>query len=77
MEQPCGFCDLCENRVLAEAPGSPEPFGCKSWVRHKEWGRGLVMRYEGDKVIVLFDEVGEKKLAVDFVAAHGLLEPLG
>ena len=55
---------------------SHEPFPCKSWVKHQTWGKGLVMHYEGDKVIILFDDIGEKPLAVNFVIEHELLERL-
>jgi ATP-dependent DNA helicase RecQ len=43
-------------------------------VRHGEWGRGVVQRYEGDQMVVLFDEVGYKTLGVDLVEERGLLE---
>jgi hypothetical protein len=32
--------------------------------------------YEGDKVTVMFEAVGEKRLAVDFVLTHGRLKAL-
>jgi ATP-dependent DNA helicase RecQ len=35
------------------------------------------MRYEGDRIVVLFDEVGYKTLSLAAVAERGLLEPLG
>lgn len=38
--------------------------------------RGEV-HYEADRVVVLLDEVGEKRLAVDFVVVHRLLETVG
>jgi ATP-dependent DNA helicase RecQ len=34
-----------------------------------------VQRYEGDKMTVLFDEVGYKTLGVGLVLERGLLEP--
>jgi ATP-dependent DNA helicase RecQ len=34
------------------------------------------MRYEGDKMVILFDEVGYKTLGVDFVTVRGLLKPI-
>ena len=33
--------------------------------------------YEGGKLIVLFDTVGYKTLAVDVVTQNGLLQPAG
>ena len=32
------------------------------------------MRYEGDKMVVLFDTIGYKTLAVTLVAANALLQ---
>ena len=44
-------------------------------VEHTEWGNGVVMRVEDDRITVLFDEVGYKTLALAAVldqrpAAH-------
>jgi ATP-dependent DNA helicase RecQ len=73
-EAPCGYCDNCEAGItVAEDVGS-QPFPLNSRVRHGEWGEGLVQRYEGDKMVVLFDDVGYKTLDVELVAANGLLE---
>lgn len=73
----CGSCDACDLGLPETVPGPQRPFALKSWVKHGAWGRGLVLRYEGDKVVVMFDELGEKRLAVEFVMAHGLLEASG
>jgi ATP-dependent DNA helicase RecQ len=50
-----------------------EPFAVGSQVAHAEWGVGQVVRYEGDKIVVLFDLVGYKNLALDIVLGRGLL----
>ena len=34
------------------------------------------MRYEGDRIVVLFDEVGYKTLSLEAVQQRNLLEPL-
>jgi hypothetical protein len=44
-------------------------------VRHPEWGDGAVQRYDGDAVVVLFDEGGYRMLEIDLVLERGLLEP--
>ncbi|HCT79971.1 MAG TPA: hypothetical protein DGT23_26085, partial [Micromonosporaceae bacterium] len=44
-----------------------------STVRHADWGAGLVLSYEDDRMTVLFDEVGYKTLSVPVVRANGLL----
>jgi ATP-dependent DNA helicase RecQ len=73
-EVPCGNCDNCEARIVAEDPREL-PFELGSRVRHETWGAGDVQRYEGDKLVVLFDDVGYKTLAVDLVVEKSLLEP--
>ena len=74
LDEPCGHCDTCE---AGTAPSSPTPTTrrsrCEARVEHTEWGEGLVMRYEGDRIVVLFDEVGYRTLLLSAVAAGGLL----
>lgn len=53
-----------------------KPFPLQSWIMHREWGKGLVVRYEGDKVVVVFEAVGYKTLATAVVTERGLLERL-
>ena len=40
------------------------PFALGARVAHRDWGEGVVQRYDGDAMTVLFDEVGYKTLAV-------------
>ena len=72
-DAPCGYCDNCEASVVVEDEGD-EPFLINSRVVHEKWGEGLVQRYEGDKMVVLFDEVGYKTLGVDLVTERDLLK---
>jgi ATP-dependent DNA helicase RecQ len=73
-DPPCGNCDVC----LAGG-GAPvvveEPFPVASRVAHDEWGEGEVLRYERDKIVVLFDDAGYKTLAVPLVVERSLLRP--
>jgi ATP-dependent DNA helicase RecQ len=71
---PCGFCDNCEAGISMKEEEDNLPFPINSRVVHKMWGVGMVLRYEGDKMVVLFDDVGYKTLAVDVVTEHNLLE---
>ena len=71
-EEPCGFCDNCERGLVVQ--DLAQPFALGSRVRHDDWGEGLVERYEGDKMVVLFDGVGYKTLAVELVEDRKLLE---
>ena len=75
----CGACDNCESGT-AEAVGTSEelsPFPAGSRVRHAQWGEGQVLRVEGDRLVVLFDDLGYKTLSVGLALEKSLLERLG
>jgi ATP-dependent DNA helicase RecQ len=74
LKKRCGHCDNCAEGTAEEAvPGSGELFPVHSHVRHGEWGVGMVMGYEEDRMTVLFDEVGYKTLSVPVVRENALL----
>jgi ATP-dependent DNA helicase RecQ len=70
---PCDNCDNCLAGLSGVNPPSTQPFPINGKVMHKIWGPGLVMRYAGDTMVVLFDCVGYRTLAVDLVMREGLL----
>jgi ATP-dependent DNA helicase RecQ len=75
-EGPCGFCDVCERGAGAGAEVEADqerPFPLGDRVVHREWGPGVVQRYEPGQVIVLFDTVGWRTLALDVVVERALL----
>ncbi|MFI5892747.1 RecQ family ATP-dependent DNA helicase [Actinoplanes sp. NPDC051513] len=74
MPRRCGHCDNCVNGATSE-PSSAEPFAVHSKVSHPEWGTGMVMGYEEDRMTVLFDDVGYKTLSVPVVLERRLLKP--
>ena len=75
LDEPCGNCDTCAAGTAEEqADADDSPYALQSTVSHASWGRGVVMRYEGDRIVVLFEEVGYRTLSLDAVAARGLLE---
>jgi ATP-dependent DNA helicase RecQ len=43
---------------------------------HQSWGEGLIVRYEGDKMVVLFDTIGDKTLAIALVVESALLHAI-
>ncbi|GHO65304.1 ATP-dependent DNA helicase RecQ [Ktedonobacter sp. SOSP1-52] len=76
-EGPCQNCANCDAGIVTtNIPVEQQPFPINSRVRHTSWGPGLVMRYEEDKIIVLFDEVGYKALSLTVVQENNLLESL-
>jgi ATP-dependent DNA helicase RecQ len=70
---PCGNCDNCERGRTVDQDLSRMPFPLRSHVIHAKWGNGQVMRYEGDKIFVLFETVGYRTLALDVVLENDLL----
>jgi ATP-dependent DNA helicase RecQ len=42
-------------------------------VRHRDWGAGLVMGVEADRITVLFDSVGYKELALSAIEGDARL----
>jgi ATP-dependent DNA helicase RecQ len=73
-EPPCGNCDNCDAGHGVRST-SAEPFEVGARVRHEEWGEGSVQRYDGDTMVVLFDEGGYRTLAVALVIERELLQP--
>jgi ATP-dependent DNA helicase RecQ len=76
LDEPCGNCDNCSAGTAQDHPGPADhdtPFPVETPVEHSEWGKGVVMRVEDDRVVVLFDEVGYKTLGIAAVTENGLL----
>jgi ATP-dependent DNA helicase RecQ len=76
LDEPCGNCDNCSSGLAQEHEGTSAadtPFPVETPVEHREWGAGVVMRVEDDRLVVLFDEVGYKTLGIAAVIEHGLL----
>jgi ATP-dependent DNA helicase RecQ len=76
LPRPCGHCDNCTTgTATVDATPTMGPFPLHSTVRHAEWGAGLVLGYDADRMTVLFDDVGYKTLSVPVVQEQGLLVP--
>jgi ATP-dependent DNA helicase RecQ len=69
---PCGRCDNCERGTAESADDRPYALGAR--VRHDQFGAGAVSYYEGEQVVVLFDDVGYKTLSVPLLEERSLLE---
>jgi ATP-dependent DNA helicase RecQ len=71
---PCGHCDNCDaGRSTPEYAGGR--FGLGARVEHRTWGGGVVLDDEGDRLTVLFDDVGYKELLASAVTSEELLRP--
>ncbi len=80
LDRPCGNCDNCTSGTAQDNPGPDDhdiPFPVETPVEHTEWGNGVVMRVEDDRITVLFDEVGYKTLALAAVLENDLLRTRG
>jgi len=74
VSRACGHCDNCEaGRSTMVLPTGTFTPGER--VRHREWGEGLVIESESDRLTVLFDEYGYRELATRVVSGRHLLEP--
>ncbi len=74
-DPPCPNCDSCLSGTTRSA-AEDVPFEPGARVEHREWGPGSVVRYEGDrKVVVLFDDAGYRTLSLEAVVEHDLLRP--
>lgn len=71
----CGNCDTCTSGTAKEQPANDGEFAWGSLVQHAEWGNGVVMSIEQDRLTVLFDDVGYKTLSLRAIHEHDLLVP--
>ena len=75
LASPCGNCDQCDAGVVAAEPHE-EPFPVNSRVYRKGWGEGVVVGYDDGRIVVVFERVGRKTLALSVVMKRNLLRPL-
>ena len=74
----CGNCDTCERSGDDTPDGGRRrrtEFPEQSRVVHAAFGEGVVLRHEGDSIVVLFDEAGYKTLSLELVRDKDLLRP--
>lgn len=77
LAEPCGRCDTCRDGSAHDRADHGEGvYASNVRVEHTEWGPGVVMRQEDDRVTVLFEQVGYKTLSVAAVQDHELLHPV-
>ncbi len=78
----CGRCDVCEELGADAGPEADDLAGTGlaigARVRHASWGEGVVQHGDLGKVIVAFDEVGYKALALEVLRERDdVLVPVG
>ena len=57
----------------APSADEPDPFPLQAAVVHPEWGDGVVMRHEEDRITIFFEREGYKTLSRALIAEHDLL----
>lgn len=72
LAEPCGNCDRCDE-VSGSVEGPTGEWPAETPVRHRKWGRGVVMSADGDRITVLFDDYGYRTLALQAIAESGVL----
>ena len=69
--QNCDNCDAGRSRPVVEAG----LFSPGERVTHHQWGPGLVLESEADRLTVLFDDYGYRELSTQVVSGRHLLDP--
>jgi ATP-dependent DNA helicase RecQ len=73
LPEPCGNCDTCEAGTAQAKHAEDSAFPINSGVQHRQWGHGIVMSIQQDRLTVLFDQVGYKTLARSAIEKKDLL----
>jgi ATP-dependent DNA helicase RecQ len=76
LAEPCGNCDRCAaNAAEGRKPETQRsPISVDTPVEHREWGSGVVISGEEDRITVLFDDYGYRTLSLQAVHASGVLQ---
>ncbi|WP_230977532.1 RecQ family ATP-dependent DNA helicase [Georgenia yuyongxinii] len=56
-----------------DVTGTDDQFPLQASVEHREWGPGVVMRHEGDRITVFFEREGYRTLDRELIAREDLL----
>ncbi|MBB5750407.1 ATP-dependent DNA helicase RecQ [Micrococcus sp. TA1] len=75
LADPCGNCDNCDDGTAVDLTHDDDRFPLQSAVTHREWGPGIVMSVDEDRLTVLFEEQGYRTLSRDAVEEQDLLHP--
>lgn len=71
LDGPCGNCDRCH--ADEPLPHGESAVPVQTNVDHREWGSGVVLDGDDDRITVLFDDYGYRTLSVQAVREHDLL----
>lgn len=77
---PCGNCDRCRAAAEGEiaeselSGGGESAIAVGASVAHQDWGNGVVLEGDSDRITVLFDDYGYRTLSVAAVHNKDLLQ---
>ncbi|MET0843875.1 MAG: RecQ family ATP-dependent DNA helicase [Mycetocola sp.] len=76
LPEPCGNCDTCSSGSAYDdtAGAESDTFPPQAAVRHRDWGDGVVMHTDDDRITVFFENEGYKVLSIEAILSHRLLE---
>lgn len=75
LDDPCGNCDRCLAAEHVDDVRTERPaYHVGTVVRHSQWGPGMVIGGDSERLTVLFDEFGYRTLSMAAVRGKGLLE---
>ena len=74
VSQACQNCDNCD-AGLSRPVVAAGLFSPGERVTHHQWGPGLVLEAEADRLTVLFDDYGYRELSTQIVSGRHLLDP--
>jgi ATP-dependent DNA helicase RecQ len=80
LPEPCGNCDICDAgpappRAAGATGRRPGALAVDTHVRHATFGEGQIIQIDGDRLVVLFEDVGYKTLSVAAITERDLLVP--
>lgn len=75
LPEPCGNCDCCDAGAESAEPVADTRWAVDTPVRHRQWGPGVVMSVEDDRITVLFDDYGYRTLLLESIEDSGVLAP--
>jgi ATP-dependent DNA helicase RecQ len=76
LDAACGNCDRCRDDPTAADAGAPA-IPAQTRVDHREWGQGVVLDGDDDRITVLFDDHGYRTLSIEAVDRRDLLTVTG
>ena len=78
LAEPCGNCDRCDDHAgVRPARVGEAAVPVDTAVEHREWGPGVVISGDADRITVLFDEYGYRTLAMSAVRDGDILTIAG